>query len=272
MGKVEVTQGGIEVDIFQRFRIRLVGREPIAGGVPKHGDTIKAWLDARAKIEEYEATVADMNLRDGEAPGETTPEGEALAEAQVAEAKKVWTGFRSDKIGLFLLPYNVNAMFKEVATTLGLTNAVRGSRQVLQHGFFVRRDPGSNFLETAENERIYILDAEGNPVKAPTRYEETVVHAMTPKGKISALKRFDVVFPWTLEFGVHVVDPGRYLKALAPRSGARGKAADGEGVKTKVTEEYLKTCLALAQDNGLGANRTAGFGTFSAGYELVKSV
>lgn len=140
-----------------------------------------------------------------------------------AAAEKSWSGFKSDAEGLYIEARQVEAMLKETASVMRLTVNKRGSKQVLQHACHVKPY------------RIHLGKTE------PDGYEESVVHATTPQGPIHAIKRNDYVSEGTeIAFTLHVL-----------RGNAQG-----------VDEDYLRRCVTLGQDDGLGANRSQGFGRF----------
>lgn len=196
-----------------KYRVRIRFRERVCGGTPKDPEIQKAWLETRgfttAETEEYV-----RNLRE-----------EKGDEYVNEEVKKAWSGFRGDSEGLYLEARQLEAMMREGATELGIPRATRGFRQRLQHGCFVKPH------------RLRMLK-ENEIVKEPDGDRMTVVHVMTPKGKVAAFSRFDYVEEAELAFEVLIVQSEMF------------------------TAEKLADILTLAQEQGLGAGRSQGEGKF----------
>jgi CRISPR/Cas system CSM-associated protein Csm3 (group 7 of RAMP superfamily) len=119
---------------------------------------------------------------------------------------------------------------RECGSILGIFQKKRGSKQIYQHGMEIKG---------LENEfRIYINDCE-DPLR-----EEKPIHVDTPQGKRNALKRTDhFIEGATLEFRIWILktDPSE---------------------TRHIGEKDTKLMLTLAQENGLGANRSQGSGKF----------
>lgn len=144
------------------------------------------------------------------------------------EAEKSWTGFFSDaKQGVFIEARNIKAMFKECASVLRITVDKRGSKQILQHGFEIKAPDGGS--------RIFLDRAKADG------FDETPIHVTTPQGPRTALKRIDYVMGAVLNFHVWVLG----THAAETRH---------------IGEDDLMRMLALAQENGLGADRSQGRG------------
>jgi len=145
-------------------------------------------------------------------------------------ASKMWCGFKRDDQGPFIETRQVKAMFRECATVLGITSKKRGSRQILQHAFEIKGDGGGPKIHiTAKDEGT----------------DEGPIHIMTPKGPRSAIKRTDYVGPGsTLFFEIWVL-------STAPQE------------KRHLGESDIRRMLGMAQENGLGANRSQGSGKFN---------
>lgn len=152
-------------------------------------------------------------------------------------AERSWNGFyRCPENGIYVETRQIKAMFKECATVLGITKNKLGSKQIFQHAFFVDAIDGGK--------RVYVGKDK------PDGVEEGPIHVMTAQGPRTALKRVDYVQDVELEFYVRV------LKTAAQE-------------KRHIGEDDMKQMLALAQDNGFGADRSQGNGTFNV-VEFVK--
>lgn len=156
---------------------------------------------------------------------------EAAMEAMLDDvAEKSWNGFfRDAERGLFLEARQVKAMFKECASLLRITVTKQGSKQILQHGFEVKALDGGA--------RIYLGKAE------PDGFDEQAIHVSTAQGPRTAIKRVDYVEGIEITFQVWVLN-------TAPAE------------KRHVGKDDLERMLGLAQENGLGADRSQGRGKF----------
>lgn len=187
-------------DLFRYFQVRLRFREKLLGGVPRCEDDIRAWLAARGLSHLADATMAEVDL--------------------VTAEEWTWTGFKRDARGLFIEARQVTAMIRECAATLSLTKEVRGLRQHLWHGVFVK--PA----------RLYL------GVREPGGTLEVVGQVQTARGPRSIRKKVDYVNGAQIECEIWSLSNGR------------------------LGEEHLRRVLALAQESGLGAMRTQGYGQF----------
>jgi hypothetical protein len=152
-----------------------------------------------------------------------------LDAATEEQAEAMWCGFKKDDRGPYIETRQIKAMLRECAVVLGITKAKRGSRQIVQHGFEVRGHGGDS--------KVYIDAKNVGTV-------EGAIHVMTPQGPRNALKRVDFVGPEsTLEFEV-------WILKTAPQE------------TRHLGEEDLKKLFQLAQEDGLGANRSQGSGKF----------
>jgi len=219
--------------IFWAFNIALRVRDRIAGGIPKNPDVIRAWLEAKLKPDDVENVQAEITqLID-----------------QVEE--KTWSGFKRDAGGLFLEERNIKAMLREAAFQLELTRE-RGFREDIAHGTFVKPErirllrAGKAAADeygawTVSNDEVFA------PVAEPDGVETAVVHATTPAGKMTALKKWDFV-----------VQPVLVFQIWANAKGALVRSQKGQDLGAS----RIKEMLAFAQELGLGANRSQGWGKF----------
>lgn len=110
----------VGINLFDLFQVRLRFRDKILGGVPRSAETVKSWLMARSLGRLLEETLDEVEL--------------------VANEEVAWMGFKRDVRGLFIESRQIKAMIKECAVTLSLTKEVRGLRQHLVYGTFVKPD------------------------------------------------------------------------------------------------------------------------------------
>jgi len=216
-------------DIYTgHYRISLVMREWLVGGIPKDPDVQKKWLETQgwtpAEADEY---VARTRKETEEAGGDWVEEAEMEG----------WSGFKSDATGgLFIETRQIKALIRECATELELTkDRQAGLRQRIQHGLMIKSVQGG--------ERLYL----GR--EKPDGDYTGVCHVMTPRGKKAAFKKADYVAGVSITFEVWIVQAAKF------------------------TDEKLRKVLFLAQEAGLGANRSQGQGKFDVtAFEVLATV
>lgn len=184
--------------LFDLFQVKLRFRDKILGGVPRSAEAVKSWLTARALGRLLEETLSEVEL--------------------VANEEVAWMGFKRDARGLFIESRQVKAMIKECAVTLSLTKEVRGLRQHLVYGTFVKPD------------RIYL------GVDEPTGTMEVVGQVQSPRGPRSILKKVDYVQGPEIEFEIWTLLNGKlsgeYLRRvleLGQESGLGAMRTQGYG-------------------------------------------
>jgi hypothetical protein len=219
--------------MYDIYRMTIKFREHIHGGMPKSEDLIRMWVESRT----------------GHSDKKTDEQVEEAIEVAVEEeAERNWVGFASDKRGLFIYARNIKAMFRENASVLQITVKKRGSKQILQHGFEVKAlkeklPPLVEELKEGEQEPPFKADRIYFHQGKPDGVEERPIHVMTAKGPRTALKRNDYGECVELSFEVWIL-------------------ATHAAENRHIGEKELVAMLTLAQENGLGADRSQGHGKF----------
>ena len=139
------------------------------------------------------------------------------------------SGFLSDERGLYIDTYQVKAMLRQSGSMLGIYKKKRGSKQICAEGLEVKG--------TDHERRIYLGKT------APDGTREAVVHTMTPKGPISGIKHVDFVAGARISFELWI------LKTHTSET-------------RHIGEEDIIEILRFGQENGVGADRSQGFGKF----------
>jgi len=209
--------------LYNKWRVVIKIRNRIDGGVPASPDLIGPWIEAKTGYKDEKTKAIIKEHIDNLA--------EAKREVEEELEECSWNTFHQDAEGRYYLkPYQLKAALRECATLLGIFQKKRGSKQIYQHGMEIKG---------LEHEfRIYIRDCE-----EPLR-EEKPIHVGTAQGKRNALKRTDhFIEGATLEFNVWILktDPSE---------------------TRHIGEKDTVIMLTLAQENGLGANRSQGSGKF----------
>jgi hypothetical protein len=217
--------------LYDRYSVHLVTTSKLCGGIPRDPDLLEAFVKAKT----------------GHDDAKTVEQVAALAAtAPEVTVEQSWIGFQQDSAGLFITARNIKAMLRECASVLRIFTTKTGSKQIVQHGFEVVA-PGC-VAGALEAERIRLCrdnDTVLASLTAPDGYEERAIHVMTAQGPRNALKRSDYVNAGTdLLFDIWV------LKTSANE-------------KRHIGRDDLVQILTLAQNNGLGADRSQGFGKFN---------
>lgn len=139
------------------------------------------------------------------------------------------TRFLSDERGLYIDAYQVKAMLRQSGSMLGLYKKRIGTKQICAEGLEVKG------LE--HERRVYLGKS------APDGTYEATIHVTGPKGKLSGIKRVDFVEGVGLAFEIWI------LKTDANE-------------KRHVGEKDLVEILRFSQENGVGADRSQGYGKF----------
>lgn len=265
-------------ELFFIVKIRIKFRDLVLAGIPKSQNVLDFFMNARhmsdAEKADFKQRIADGNLTDDEK--------ESIKEVS-------WCQFEKDAQGnLCLYHGNVKAMLREIFTTFGLTqrrpnkttkgeaNADKdlsaGGRQTFQHAVHVDpiripfehqvTDPNVPLANTpfvtfkatdgfTEVDESAPPPAEGQPavIRQPEAgYVDKVKHIQDAAGRRSALGRHD-----------YIRQPEMSFILKWPARGC-------------FTEEDMKSAMAAAQEDGLGACRSQGFGKFDViGWEVVNA-
>lgn len=214
--------------LYDIYRVKIKMRDKLCGGKPKNLNILETHVKIKTGFDDQQTKAQIAELR------ETAPK---ITEEDLQEQiEQSASGFQEDEHGLFISNYNLKAMFKESCTMLGIYSKRLGSKQILQHGFEIKLPEDlQKAYGVTRDDRIYLGRDK------PDGYDDNVVHAMTPKGKITSIKRVDYVMGVTLEFEIWVFA----THALEKRN---------------VNEEILRGMLVFSQENGLGAERSQGRG------------
>jgi len=260
--------------VFRRYHRRLEFRHSLHGGIPKIAAAMDGNADAETMIGQWikattghydrqaeeiaQATAAAMRagaaientalLQDTQEGEDLNPE--ALLQQLIEDrASMAWTGFKFVDGSLVLEERQVKAILKEYGTTLDYFRLIQGFRQLVQHGVFV--EPA-----------FIALMRDGQPVREPDGFQDRVVHVMTAQGPRSAIKRVDYLrAPLHLEFDVLVAEPNKAVHWTQSRSQSKKKET-GQALPTNWDEAWSQM-WRLAQELGLGANRSQGIGKFN---------
>lgn len=213
-----------------QFMIEFTFLDKILGTQPRNADVMRAWLESKhLPAEIIEDQVSRMD------PGEKIDDA----------TERAWTTFFSDDHGPWIGTYQVEALFRELLTSRGITVEKRGSKQTYQHLLEVWAcDENGTVYEGGEGARLHFW-RDGAPVPVPDGHVEKTAHVQTAQGERSVIKRHDYVENAKVRFLL-----------VVPANMAHGRAS------AVIDEKTIALLLAHAGGDGLGCSRSQGFGQF----------
>jgi hypothetical protein len=214
------------------------------GGIPMNPKIIEGWLRSKAGIEQEEEIRRAMlrtllELGADVSPDMTFEELERASEGLAAQRQT--NGFKVDEGGLYLESRQVKAMLKESANILyPYTGPKWGMVQkvVTKKGTTEIKDTGGKSAKSFIAERVFISPDRLRLDRAdPDGIELFIGHVTGPSGPQSTLTYHQYVERAAIEFNVLVC-------------------------RDEVRAEHWPEIWVHAQENGLGALRSQGFGRF----------
>ncbi len=209
--------------LYDTYRVTIAIREKLCGGKPANDELL---ADHIRRTTGHDDELTKRQIAEATAK---LPSLEGLEEIEEQKLEKSSTRFLSDERGLYIETFQLKAMFRQSASMLGIYKKKRGSKNMCAEGAEIKGPDHES--------RVYLGKT------APDGTDESVVHAMTPKGPISGIKRVDYVSDVRLSFEIWV------LKTAAAET-------------RHIGESDIVEILTFAQENGLGADRSRGFGKF----------
>jgi hypothetical protein len=209
---------------WRLLRIEIQIRDKILAGKPANLDAANAMLKARG-LEDLMVVAADIV-----SPAERQVAGDKIAKEEgLCEFSR-----REGKDGIWMPANNIKACLKENWSVLGLRVEVRGSRGALAEGLFVS-GAIADTEKTPERDWVYLGEK-------PDGTEVGVAHTTGASGPVSSIKRHEYVIKPKITFDVMI--------------------AHAKSVSDKISDDELAKTLVHAQEHGLGACRSQGFGKF----------
>lgn len=222
--------------IFTTYRARIIFRDKLMGGTPKDPKIIEGWIRSKAGVSDDEE-VRQMLLRTLlEIGADVTPDmsyDELVVASEALAAVKQTQGFKQDATGLYVESRTIKAMLKECTNIL-----FAGDRWGK-----TKKGPRSFLAERVfvDPDRVYLGCTE------PDGIELFIGHTNGPRGPQSNINYVEYVANASIEFTLKVA-------------------------RDDIPHEAWPQIWQLAQENGLGALRSQGFGRFDiVEWEPVKS-
>jgi len=249
---------------YNRVRLTLEFKDKLLAGIPQSGDMLDYFIKMK-QMSDAEKDDLILRIQKG-----------AMTDEEKTDMKETsWTVFEKDRDGFCVLwANNVKALMREIFSTTGMFMEKRASstkgaerasgKQTYQHlmhveGLHVGSSAQENPLLGNDVMRIRIL-ANGlyrpapqkgqeprweafpgnkwQPMKQAHGYVDRVKHISDASGKRSAIGRHDFFEKARLVFDIKWLNNGVY------------------------SMDDMRRSWALAQDDGLGASRSQGFGKF----------
>lgn len=212
--------------LFTRYRVTATFTGRVMGGVPQKPDVIEGWLRTKMGVtdEEELAMILRRTLAElGKEPPAGATLGDLFAASEEIAAERNGNTFRRDGNGLYLAGYQFKAMLKENTNIL-----YAGSRWGV-----TKKGPKSFLAERVfvEEDRIYLGRTE------PDGTHLQLGQVSGPQGPRSTLTYYDYCTQPEIAFTV-------------------------KSLNDCIEPQQWKAILTLAQDNGIGAIRSMGYGRF----------
>jgi len=222
--------------LYDKYFVTICFREKVCGGKPKSDDLLGTHI-IRTTGHDDEVT---KRLIEQAMEGLPPQEGDLEEKVQSSSSR-----FLSDPIALYLDCYQAKAMLKQSASMLGIFKKRIGTKQVCSEGMEVKGLQHERRLHFQKKNSDASPDQTYSYVEKPTGTYEATVHVTTAKGKVSGIKRVDYLEEegLILSFEVWIL-----------------KTDSNE--KRHVGEKDLVEILKFSQENGLGADRSQGYGKF----------
>lgn len=215
-----------QTDVFTTYHARICFRDKLMGGVPKDPKIIEGWLRSKAGIEDTEEVKQAMLRTLSELGADVRPGmtyDELVAASEQLATSKQTNGFKVGECGLYIESRQIKSMLKESTNIL-----FAGDRWGK-----TKKGPKSFVAE-----RVFV-----NPdklflgTKEPTGVDLFIGHTSGPRGPQSNLTYYEYVTEPEIEFTVMVAEDA-------------------------IPQENWAQIWVHAQENGLGALRSQGFGRF----------
>lgn len=229
-------------DMFTTYAARIRFRDRLMGGVPKNPKIIEGWLRSKAGIEQEEeirrATLRTLlELGADVTPDMTFDELEKASEALAATRQT--NGFKVGDQGLYLESRTVKAMLKESVNILYPSGAVKWGRyQKTNQKTKDVSEVGGKAPKSYIAERVFISpDRIWMGRNDPDGVEMFIGHVMGRQGPQSTLTYHEYVEGVVVDLHIMVL-------------------------RDEVDPKFWPEIWVHAQENGLGALRSQGFGRF----------
>lgn len=234
----------VAADLFVTYRARLRFRDRVVGGTPSNPKLIEGWLRAKMGISQEQEvrnltlqTLRDLGLEQEVFDGEDVRFETLAAASETIAQKSNTTMFKRDPAGLYVESRAVKAMLKE-ATAILYPGSKAGGTEVNGDAKIHKWGQTGKAPSSAAAEWIFINpDHISLGVAQPSGIDLSIGHIKGPQGPRSTLDYYEYVERPAIEFSVMVL-------------------------QDRVPAERWPQIWRYAQEMGLGAKRSQGFGRF----------
>ena len=237
---------------IQRYLVEIEFNYDVLGTQPKTEELMRKFVETKLNREAKEAEKAGLQPPTEERRAEIMNlhlermfGADTVEDSIEEEVERAHTTFFADELGPWIGNYQMKACLRDMATTLGITMARRGSRQTQQHLKWVLACDENGDLYPGEKGLRLHFHRDGEIVPEVDGWVEKTAHVMTAQGPRSVIKRHDYVTQGRLRFAI-------------------GVACNLEKNREKATfqDAQITEMMLHAQNNGLGCSRSQGHGTF----------
>lgn len=213
-------------DTFTTYQVAIQVRDRLMGGVPKDPRVIEGWLKKRAEIDDIEdlrrAVLRTVQELGADVPADASYEDLDAALTQIA-GEKGTNGFKRDEAGIYIEGRQLKSMLRECVSIL-FSGEKRGRTKKSARSFF--------------NERVFVNpDRVHLGLAEPSGIDLFIGHTTGPRGPQSNLTYIEYAERPLIAFEIMVLHD-------------EVEAGDWPEIWN------------LAEENGLGALRSQGFGRF----------
>lgn len=221
------------------YPLALTFTTPLCGGVPRHDDVVRPWIEARAASEAKLRAMPDAKGLD-EVVAEHAETTDKLDDTIEEALAKKWIGFSRDETGLFVRAANVRAHLKDCAQVLA-----RGMKSATPpNGCKAIKQFKAKFVDAVyvREDRLHILNGDGTAYAQASGFRDATMSVMTAQGPRQCIKRIDYCDPASLKCTLQLLE------------------------SSEVCREHLIACLDYGKVHGFGQDRSLQFGRYE--YEL----
>lgn len=227
--------------MFTTYAARIRFRDRLMGGIPKNPKIIEGWLRSKAGIEQEEEIRRALLRTLLEVGADVTPDMtfEELEKASEGlAAQRQTNGFKIGDQGLYLESRTVKAMLKESVNILYPSATGKWGSVMKTNQKGETKETGGKMPKSFVAERVFVSpDRLWLGRMEPDGVEMFIGHVMGPKGPQSTLTYHEYVEGAVLDMNIMVL-------------------------RDEVRAEHWPEIWVHAQENGLGALRSQGFGRF----------
>ena len=208
--------------LYDVYDVTIRFREKVCGGKPMNEELLRSHIIRKTGHDDELTTKLVEQAMEGMPPDE----GDLDKKVQNSRSR-----FHSDEHGVYIDTYQMKAMLRQSASMRRLYTKKVGTKQICAEGMEVKG--------LLHERRLHFGKMR------PTGTYEAPLHIMTAAGKIDGIKQVDFLEEEGIELSFQV-----WILHTDAKE------------KRHVGEEDLVDILTFSQENGVGSNRSQGYGKF----------